>query len=104
MFCPKCTSYLIEDDIIKRDTKYIPDGGVIVEYTAFCPRCEAEMGKMSWGQFTVNSDLTINLDPLEGVSLVGKSDFPVQEDSPHFEFRDAGVKHCPHCGLPLPKV
>lgn len=62
MFCPQCNSYLTEDDIIKKNAKYTPDGAVAVEYDARCPRCNVEMGKISWGQFTVNPGLAVSRD------------------------------------------
>jgi hypothetical protein len=121
MFCPKCSSYLTEDDIIKKNIKYTPDGDAPVEYEAICPRCSADMGRMSWGQFTVNPGLAATPAQYEvritdyarppkppkrkkqsAKSAVEKTlPAPEPPDAPPAEA--SSVKYCPHCGLPLPE-
>lgn len=93
MFCPACSAYLSERDVIKTGVKYAP-GNIPVEYEAQCPKCSADMGKVSWGQLTVNPELAsktsapaFSAEPATGESLS----------------RSARSKACPHCGKPLPE-
>lgn len=90
MFCPKCSAYLTEKDLIKTEVKYAP-GNVPVEYVATCPNCRVEMGKVSWGQLTVDPELEKELAKAK----------PAAEPAEKAETK-TDAKSCPHCGKPLP--
>lgn len=99
MQCPKCGSYTTEKEIQKTDVKYAP-GNVIIEYTAQCPHCHVEMGRVSWGQLTVNPDIE---------RMIAEEKRAATREHAHREIHDAeppapasDSKLCPHCGKPLP--
>lgn len=90
MFCPKCSAYLTEKDLIKTEVKYAP-GNVPIEYVATCPNCRVEMGKVSWGQLTANPEIAKELAKAKPAAE------PVSETA-----ASPGGKTCPHCGKTLP--
>lgn len=96
MFCPKCSAYLTERDLIKTNVKYAP-GNIAVEYEAQCPRCYVEMGRVSWGQLTVNPELEreVAKEKAAANDAAAPSAAPQPAAAP-------SAKHCPHCGKPLP--
>lgn len=93
MFCPKCSAYLTEKDLIKTEVKYAP-GNVPIEYQAMCPHCRVEMGKISWGQLTVNPELEKELAKSNLAKNNGDGNTAATAAAPG--------KVCPHCGKPLP--
>ncbi len=97
MFCPKCTAYLTEKDLIKTDVKYAP-GNVPIEYDAICPQCRVDMGRVSWGQLKVDPELQKKLDA--EAAKTARASAPAEVAAP--QTQDHG-KSCPHCGKPLPE-
>lgn len=124
MFCPSCSSYLFELQLIKSNAKYMPGTREPIEYDARCPVCNKEIGRMSWGQLTIAPGLERKR---EAISLEGLEDGELdleEEAAPTPEEELAGVapeiveteteappapkkppvlKFCPHCGKPLPE-
>lgn len=98
MFCPKCSAYLTEKILIKTEVKYAP-GNVPIEYQATCPNCRVEMGKVSWGQLTVDPELEKELAKAPPAQDKGTDDAAVPASVP----AAAPQKTCPHCGKPLPE-
>lgn len=120
MFCPSCSSYLHELQLIKSNAKYMPGTREPVEYDARCPVCNKEIGRMSWGQLTVNPELEIAEETVapaaepdeEAVSEASEAAEAQQDDAPPSEpspddapppEQENAAKLCPHCGLPLPE-
>lgn len=98
MFCPKCSAYLSERDLIKTNVKYAP-GNIAVEYEAQCPRCYVEMGRVSWGQLTVNPEIECEAAKEKATAAAQSAD--PQPAAPHSTATNSD-KRCPHCGKPLP--
>lgn len=115
MFCPKCSAYLSENQLVKRNIKYAM-GNVAVEYDVRCPHCTEEIGHMSWGQFTplpeiaeihyAESEATEPLIPpppeLRSVLINRRgapAEEPLEQEIPSAET----VRVCPHCGQPWPE-
>lgn len=95
MFCPKCSAYVTEKELIKTDVKYAP-GNVPIEYDAICPHCRVDMGRVSWGQLTVDPALEAKL------KKEAERANPPEPDNSNAAPVSAG-KTCPHCGKPLPE-
>lgn len=104
MFCPGCSAYLSEKDIIKTMVKYAP-GNVAVEYDAQCPNCSVDMGKVSWGQLTPNPELLIKKQkPTEPLTRKQMAEASRSEaEASRSESESSRTKTCPHCGKPLPE-
>lgn len=99
MFCPKCSAYLTEKDLLKTEVKYAP-GNVPIEYQATCPNCRVEMGKVSWGQLTVDPELEKTLAREKAM----QGEKPADAETPAASAAPAeAAKVCPHCGKALPE-
>lgn len=101
MFCPKCSAYLTERDLIKTNVKYAP-GNVAVEYEAQCPKCHVDMGVVSWGQLTVNPALERELEKAKEKPAAAEEAQPAPQQAGNTGSAGHSVKNCPHCGKPLP--
>lgn len=127
MFCPKCGVYLVENDLLQRNVKYSM-GNVAVEYDARCPNCKEEIGKMSWGKFTIHPELSETRFRMEAPEEDGSLIPPPPElrtvlrkrapanprQQPQPEQPSPAdtapepptlpeVRVCPHCGRPWPE-
>lgn len=106
MFCPNCSAYLTEMDLIKSNARYISSQSAPIEYDARCPACHEAIGRMSWGHLTVSPQLELKLaktqeeDAPQEKNVAEEHPAPAPEQQPD---REPAGKVCPHCGKPLPE-
>lgn len=100
MFCPKCSAYLMEKDLIKTNVKYAP-GNVAIEYEAQCPSCHVDMGRVSWGQLTANPDIERELAKEKEAVAARRAANEAALVGEEAASRQPS-KSCPHCGKLLP--
>ena len=104
MFCPSCSAFMLESQLIKDNVKRTQD--TELEYDAYCPFCKVRIGKMFWGKLEVADGLTSYDDLTYRLPMTDQQEPPMHEQQEPHGKGDAPppdeVREEPYCEMETP--